>query len=147
MARSETGQIDPGTVLVAASGVVVAIAAFLAWLTQDQLFGGSEAITGMELFSQANPLFSGVATLVLAIVAVVVTLLAPANRQANVGVVVIGILIALIGLVVLVSPETVFGSGFFDQVAASASNPAIGLYLTLLGGIGVFAGGLMSYAG
>lgn len=146
MARSGTSSIDSGGVIVAVSGVVVAIAAFLAWLSQAQVFGGPEAITGFELFSEANPIFSGVATLVLAVAAVAIGLLAPRNRQANVGVVVLGILVTLVGAVVLFSPETVFGSGFMGEIEAGASNPAIGLYLTLLGGIGILAGGLMSYA-
>lgn len=141
MARSQSGSIGAAGVLVAISSAVVIVAAFLAWMTQSGVFGGEQAYAGIDLLD-ASPIFNGVATAVLALVAGAAALLAAGNEQANVLVAVLGVLIALVAAVVLLSPGTV---GLSEQITTNTS-PAVGLYVTLLGGIGVTIGGFMSYA-
>lgn len=144
MAQSNSIDVDTGGIVVAISTVVLVVAAFLAWATASAL-GQTGSINGIGLFSDGSPIFNGVVTVLLGLVATVLVLAAPDNEGATIVAAVLGGLVVLIALAFVVVPETAFGGGIGGAIGAEIANPGIGVFLTILGGIGVLAGAAYSY--
>lgn len=145
MARTNSVGVDVGGIVVAASTVVLLIAAFLAW-AMASAFGETGAVNGIDLFTDGHPIFNGVVTVLLGLVATVLVLAAPDNEAATIIAAVLGLLVVLIGLAFLVVPQTAYGDLLGGAVDIGFADTGIGVYLTVVGGIGVLAGGLYSYA-
>lgn len=143
MARTDS--VDVGGIVVAASTVVLVIAAFLAWATASA-FGETGALNGIDLFSDGSPVFNGVVTVLLGLVATVLVLAAPDNAAATIIAAVLGLLVVLIGLAFLVAPQTAYGDLLGGAIDVGFAETGVGVFVTILGGVGVVAGGVYSYA-
>lgn len=145
MAQTDSIGVDTGGIVVAISTVVLLVAAFLAWATASA-FGASGSLNGIDLFSEGSPIFNGVVTVLLGVVATVLVLAAPDNEGATIVATVLGLLVVLIGLAFIAAPQTAYGDLLGGAVDFGLAETGIGVYLTILGGIGVLAGGAYSYA-
>lgn len=144
MAQSNSIGVDTGGIVVAVSTVVLVVAAFLAWATAEAL-GQTGSVNGIDLLD-SSPIFNGAVTILLGVVATVLVLAAPDNEGATIIAAVLGGLVVLIGLAFVVVPETAFGGGIGGAIGAEIADPGIGVFVTILAGIGVLAGGVYSYA-
>lgn len=109
------------------SAIVAGIAAFLPWMTAGVEAGPidvSASSTGIEGL--------GLVTLVLAVVAVAIVLVMSFEAQGSIATGIVG---GLIGIVALWKIVDVSG----------AASPGIGLYLTVLGGLGLLVAGIWGY--
>lgn len=145
MAQTDSIGVDTGGIVVAISTVVLVAAAFLAWATASA-FGATSSINGIELFSEGSQIFNGVVTILLGLVASVLVLAAPDNEGATIVAAILGLLVVLVGLAFIFAPQTAFGDLLGGAVDIGLAEMGIGVYLTILGGIGVLAGGAYSYA-
>lgn len=145
MTRTDSVGVDAGGIVVAASTVVLVIAAFLAWATASA-FGETGALNGIDLFSDGSPIFNGVVTVLLGVIATILVLAAPDNEATTIIGAVLGLLVVLIGLAFLVVPQTAYGDLLGGAIDLGFADSGIGVYLTILGGVGVLAGGVYSYA-
>lgn len=119
-----------GPAVIAMVGAVgAAIAAFLPWVTARVSAGPVEvgtAATGVQGL--------GTLTFVLALAGLAVVLLLDWEDTGAIGTAVLGLAIILI-------------AGWKVVDLGGPASPGIGLYLTLLGGVGVVAGGLWGASG
>lgn len=109
------------------SAIVAGIAAFLPWVTTGVEAGPVEvsaSSTGIEGL--------GLLTLVLAIVAIGVILAMSWEDQGTVATGIVGVIVVIVGLWKIVDIE-------------GAASPGIGLYLTVLGGLGLAGSGVWGY--
>lgn len=145
MAQTNAVGVGTGGIVVAISTVVLVVATVLAWATASAL-GQTGSINGIDLFTDGSPIFNGVVTVLLGLVATVLVLAAPDNEGATIGAAVLGLLVLLIGLAFVAAPQTAYGDFLGGAVDFGLVETGIGVYLTILGGIGVLAGGVYSYA-
>lgn len=114
-------------VLAIVRGVITGIAAFLPWVTGGVQAGPVEveaATTGIEGL--------GIITLLLGVFAILTPIVLDGNGRVAGGISVIGLIIVLVAL-----------WKFIDL--GGAVSPGFGLYLTMLGGIGILLSGLWSH--
>ncbi|ELZ09935.1 hypothetical protein C479_10190 [Halovivax asiaticus JCM 14624] len=126
------------TKLVLLGGAVTIVAAFLPWISVE-LGPFSESVTGIDGDD-------GMITLVLAAGAMAVAYLREWSPFTAGGVVVLGGLAALLGLLYISDP--LMGADVSEaerEMAEAMASPEIGLYLTVLGGLVVAAGGFKGY--
>lgn len=122
-----TIDFSPPEMLGLVSAVVAGIAAFLPWVTAGVEAGPVEVSasnTGIEGL--------GVLTLVLAIIAVGTILAMSWEDQGTVATGIIGVVVALVAIWKIVDIN-------------GAASPGMGLYLTVLGGIGLVVAGVWGY--
>ncbi|WP_247730202.1 hypothetical protein [Halovivax limisalsi] len=138
----ETGStfdgMDTATKLVLVGGAVTIVAAFLPWISIE-LGPFSESVSGIDGDD-------GLLTLILAAVAMAVAYVREWSALTAGGVVVLGGLAALLGLLYISDP--LMGADMSDaerEMAGSIASPEIGLYVTVLGGLIVAAGGVTGY--
>lgn len=120
-------EFSPAEILGLISAVVTGIAAFLPWVTAGMQVGPvdvSTSSTGIEGL--------GLLTLVLAIVAVAIVITIRFEAQAAIATGIVGAIIGIVALWKIVDLN--------DAVA-----PGIGLYLTLLGGLGLLVAGIWGH--
>lgn len=109
------------------SALVIGIAAFLPWITAGVEAGPidvSASSTGIEGL--------GLLTLILAVVAVAIVLVMSFESQGSVATGIVGVLIGIVALWKIVD-------------ISGAASPGIGLYLTVLGGLGLVVAGIWGY--
>lgn len=115
-----------------------AVAAFLPWMKVS--FIGTITVSGID--------GDGVITLVVALAVLGLVVLRDWDRMSAVGVLLGGLIIAGIGLLYISDPTTgVDTSGVSGEFVEGAISPAIGLYLTALGGLVTLAGGALGLSG
>lgn len=139
--------------LVAGGTLLTVIAAVLPWLkpnsTLQQLSSGSsgsQSVSGIGIFTEGvQPLFSGPIAVIIAIGLLVIAVLASGNEWADAAVIVGGGVVALVGALWILAPATIIGGGTAGQLAAALLSPGIGVYLTIVGGALILAGGVVSY--
>jgi hypothetical protein len=119
-----------GQKVVFVGAAVTVVGAFLPWITA---LGASKS--GIEA--------DGVFTLVFGLLAAGGAVVRW-GKWARVGVAVLGVLTAGIGLLYVVDPLA--GAETSSRLARMAVDPAIGLYVTALGGVAILAGPLVDYA-
>ena len=144
MTTTRTSDLTTGALLTIASSVLVLLAAFLGWMAAS-VGGATVSVTGLDLFTDGSPIFNGLVTIVLGIVASALALAVTDSDAASAVTAFLGVLIALVALAFVIAPETALGGGFGASVGASLASAGLGVYLTLLGGLGVVAGGLANY--
>lgn len=141
----QNGQLDIGTGLIGVGGLVAVIGAFLPWLTAGGEFGQATSASGVDIISDvALPIYSPLLTVGLAILAVVLTVGVPDNALARITEIAAGVVIALVALIFLVSPETVVGGGLEGELLESFTDPGIGILATLAAGIVIAVGGAVN---
>lgn len=109
------------------SAIVAGIAAFLPWVTAGVEAGPvavSASSTGIEGL--------GLLTLVLAVVAVAIVLLMGFDGQGSMATAVVGVIVGIVALWKIVD-------------ISGAASPGVGLYLTVLGGVGLLVAGIWGY--
>lgn len=109
------------------SAIVAGIAAFLPWVTAGMEAGPvsvSASGTGIEGL--------GLLTLVLAVAAVAIILLGSFDGQGSIATAIVGVIIGIVALWKIVD-------------ISGAASPGVGLYLTVLGGLGLVAAGIWGY--
>lgn len=114
-------------VLGLVSAIVAGIATFLPWVTAGVEAGPvdvSASSTGIEGL--------GLLTLVLAVVAVAVVLLMSWEEQASLATGIVGVIIGVVAIWKIIDIN-------------GAASPGIGLYLTVLGGLGLVVAGIWGY--
>lgn len=144
MSGTGPGPVDDGSILVGTSAALVVVGAFLGWFTVpvgDTL--GS--IDGIELVAVGSPLFNGLVTTTLATLATVLSLFLPARETVNLFAAIAGVAIELIAVAFVVAPAEALGPTVEAGSVTSLSNVGLGVFLTLLGGLGVLLGGYLSY--
>ncbi|WP_136688629.1 hypothetical protein [Halorhabdus amylolytica] len=144
----ERRRFDVGTGLIGVGALAAILGAFLPWLTITGDLGDGRSANGFDMISDAVfPLFSPILTIGLAVVAVVLTLGVPDNDLARIGEVVAGVVIALIAVIFVVSPGSVFGGGVEGELVGAFTDPGIGIMVTLAAGVAIAAGGVVKLAG
>lgn len=143
MPESESAPIDAGALTVAASGVVVVVGAALGWFFAP-VGAAAAPLDGVDLFAAGSPVFNGVVTSVLAAAATVLALGLSHRRGANVATAVAGAAIELIAAAFLLAPAAALGP-LAAGTEVPVSGAAVGVYVTLLGGLGVLLGSVVSY--
>lgn len=140
--------------LVGGGAALTAVSAVLPWLVPSsaaQEFASDSgdsmgSISGIAVFTEGlQPLFSGPVVAGIAIALVAVALVAGGNQWADAGVIVGGGIVALVAAIWILAPGTIVGGGMGGAMLAAFLSPGIGLFLTILGGILILAGGVMSY--
>lgn len=109
------------------SAIVAGIVAFLPWVTAGMEAGPvdvSASTTGIEGL--------GVLTLILAVVAVAIVLVMGFEEQGSVATGFVGVIIGIVGIWKIVDIN-------------GAASPGVGLYLTVLGGLGLAVAGFWGY--
>lgn len=136
--------------LVAGGAALALVATILPWLEANsaiQQFGsssGEASMNGLGIM-ELQPLFSGPVTAIVAVVAVGVVFFASEKEWADVAVMACGGLVALVALLWILMPGTIVGGGMGGAMIAAMLGPGLGIYLTVLGGILILAGGALSY--
>lgn len=136
--------VDNGSLVVATSALVVIVGAFLGWFTVpvgDTL--GS--IQGIDLFENGSLAFNGLVTVLLATVVTVLSLFLPDEEGVNVATAVAGLGIELVAVAFVVVPDVALGPGIEAGRDVSLSSIGLGVFVTLLGGLGILLGGYLSY--
>lgn len=134
-----------GGLLVIVGTVLTAVAAVLPWLSASM---GGESVNGIDLISDATlPIFSAGMTVVLAVVAVGLTVFAARNPNARTVETICGVLIVAVAAVFLFTPGTAFGGGQAGALVEAFVDPGIGTFATLGGGLAITAGGVLGYYG
>lgn len=144
MATTGPGPVDDGVIVVVASALLVVLGAFLGWISLP-LEEPARAITGIDLVEPGHPAFSGTVTVVVAAVVTTLALVVPGRRVVNVLTAVGGLAIELVAVAFLVAPELALGQPAVTSTGISLSNTGPGLWMTLLGGLGILLGGVHSY--
>lgn len=130
-------EMDIGMKLVLLGGAITVVAAFLPWISIDAGFF-SETVTGID--------GDGVFTLVLGGAAMALVYVRDWDRVTVGAVVVLGALVALIGVVYISDPLTgVDTSGMGGEILESNVSTEIGLYLTAIGGLVLIGGGIKGH--
>lgn len=140
--------------LVAGGAGLTLVAAVLPWLKPSSSIqqmaedsaSGASAISGIDIFTEGlQPLFSGPIAVGIAILLVGIAVVAGGNEWADAGLIVGGGIVALVAGLWILAPGTIIGGGMAGSMIAAFLNPGIGVYLTILGGILILAGGATSY--
>jgi hypothetical protein len=129
-ATDTSGGFTTGQKVVFVGAAVTVVGAFLPWIS---VLGASKS--GIDA--------DGVFTLVFGLLAAGGTVVRW-GKWAKVGVAVLGVLTAGIGLLYIADPLA--GTEAASQFARMAVDPGLGLYVTALGGVGILAGPLVDYA-
>ena len=144
--EQQDGTFDVGTGLIGVGALVAVVGAFLPWLTAGGWFGDASA-SGLDMISDAAlPIYSPILTVGLAIVAVVFTLGVRDNDLARMGEIAAGVVIALVAVIYVVSPETVVGGGLGGELVGSFTETGIGIIVTLAAGIAIAIGGAVNFS-
>ncbi|WEL17054.1 MULTISPECIES: hypothetical protein [unclassified Halorhabdus] len=145
--KRQNGQLDVGTGLIGVGTLVAIVGAFLPWLTAGGWLGESTA-SGLTMISDAAlPIYSPILTVGLAVLAVVLSVGVPDNDLARMGEIAAGVVMALVAVIFVVSPETVFGGGIEGAFRDAVSDPGIGIIATLAAGIAIAVGGAVNMSG
>lgn len=139
------GGLEAANLVVVGSGVLTIVAVFLPWMTFSA-FGQTGSSNGLDMMD-GSILFSGAVTAVLALVVVGLAVAASDNENARVAEAILGVLVAGIGAMYFLAPDVAMGGGLGGRFAAALADPAIGVIVTIVGGIGMIAGGLIGYSG
>lgn len=137
------GGLTTGQGLSLAGAILTVIAVFLPWITVSVL-GQTGSANGLDMLD-ANALFNGVVTLLLAVVVALVVLAGSWNETTQAVALVFGALVALIGVIYVVDPSFVFGGGLGGRIAAGMSDVGIGIVVTILGGVIMVVGAGLDY--
>ncbi len=115
---------------------VTIVAAFLPWVTLGAL-GSVSGIDG-----------DGTFTLVMGAIVAGIVLFRDWGTVDHLATVALGVLVAGIGLMYVTDPAAGVdtGSEFGNQLVSEVLSPGMGVYLTLLGGIAITAGGALGYS-
>jgi hypothetical protein len=135
---------DTGSLVVGASGLLVVIGAFLGWFTVP-VGDALGSIQGLDLVATGSPIFNGLVTVLLATLVTGAAILLPDKEAANVLTTVGGLSIELIAVTFVLAPEMALGTAMAPGRSVALSNVGLGVYLTLVGGLGVILGGFLSY--
>ncbi|QGN07342.1 hypothetical protein Hrd1104_08510 [Halorhabdus sp. CBA1104] len=133
--QSQTGRFSRSEQIALGSVAAVTIGAFLPWITASA-FGTSVSVNGID--------GDGVFTLGMAIVAAVLVVARNWDRINTFAIGGLGVLITAFSILYIVDPA--FGieeSGAMAEAAKEMLNPGIGLYVTLLGGVGLIAASVL----
>lgn len=139
--------------LVAGGALLTVVAAILPWLEPNSSLqeladsgSGGQSLSGIDIFTEGlQPIFSGPVAAVIAILLVVVAVALSGNDWADAVVIVGGAIVALVAALWIIAPGTIIGGGMGGAMVAAFLSPGIGVYLTILGGILILAGGAVSY--
>ncbi|ACV10899.1 hypothetical protein Huta_0714 [Halorhabdus utahensis DSM 12940] len=146
--KRQNGQLDVGTGLIGVGTLVAIVGAFLPWLTAGGWLGDASIASGLGMISDAAlPIYSPILTVGLAVLAVVLSVGVPDNDLARMGEIAAGVVIALVAVIFVVSPETVFGGGIEGAFRDAVSDPGIGIIATLAAGIVIAVGGALNMSG
>lgn len=147
IAMQKTGfdPVDVGGLVVGTSALLVVIGAFLGWHSLP-LDGTTSAADGLSLFDAASPVFNGLLTVGLATAAALLGLFLASRKVTNVATAVAGLAIELVALTVVVAPGAALGTSV-DAGTAAPSSPGVGVFVTLVGGLGILLGSVASYRG
>lgn len=141
--RSPT-PVDAGGLVVAASALIVVVGALLGWFTVP-VAGTIGAIAGVDLFEFGSPVFNGLVTTMLATAATFVAIFLSAREAANVATAVAGVAIELIAAAFLIVPDAALGPAIEVTSDVPLSSTGLGVYVTLVGGLGILLGSVVSY--
>ena len=141
-----------GMQLVVLVGAALAIVgAFLTWVSIGsgglETAGGSASASGIAMFGDVSPIFNGVVTAVLAVVCAALAATGFERENAQTAAVVLGVLVTVLAGVYVVAPNIPLGGGPGAQLVGALLQPGLGLWLTVLGGVGMAGGGLAAYYG
>lgn len=156
MAASGPRPVDTGGLVVAVSALFVVIGAFLGWFAVPiseplESVGGTGSIDalgsidGIALFESGSQVFNGIVTIGLASIVATLALLAPDFEIVNVLTAVGGLCIELIAVAFLVAPDIALQAVMEVPRDAALSSTGVGVYVTLVGGLGILLGGVVSY--
>lgn len=141
--RSPT-PVDTGGLVVAASALIVVLGAFLGWFTVP-VAGTLGTIAGVDLFEFGSPVFNGLVTTLLATAATLVAIFLSAREAANVATAVAGVAIELIAAAFFIVPNTALGPAIEVASDVPLSSTGLGIYVTLVGGLGMLLGSVVSH--
>jgi hypothetical protein len=125
--------------LISVGGATLsAISAFLPWITVS-LGGMSTSQNGMDVAATLN------GTVVLVLAAIVVGIVVARDwEQSDAGAVAaLGLITTLIGGMYVMDPASAANAS--GGLASSLISPGFGLYVTVLGGLGILVGGALGY--
>lgn len=144
MAAIGSQPVDNGSLVVGASALFVVVGGFIGWFTVPigETLG---SIQGVSLFSASSPIFNGLVTILLATVVTILSLFLPANDGVNVTTAIGGLAIELIAVTFVVAPEVALAPAIVEGVEGALPSTGLGVYLTLVGGLGIILGAYMSY--
>jgi hypothetical protein len=156
--RSSGGIADglgTGSYLVIGGGILTVVSVVLPWL-EFSTGGGSSSFGATTTSASANGLdmmdmsiiFSGAVTALLALVAVGLAIAASRNKNGRIGEIVLGGIVAVVGIIYIVSPSTAMGGGAGAQFVTALVNPSasFGVFLTILGGLLIAGGGALGFS-
>lgn len=144
MSVRDSPPVETGSIVVAASALLVVVGTFLGWFTVpvgDTL--GS--IDGIELFLAASPLFNGVVTATIAAMVTMLALFLGREERVNVLTAIAGLVVELVAVAFVVAPDVALGPTIDAGTAVTLTNTGIGVYVTLVGGLGILLGSVLSY--
>lgn len=144
MATTGSGPVDTGAIVVGTSALFVVLGAFLGWISLP-LEDPSRAVAGVDLVEPGHPAFSGIVTVVVAAVVTTLSLVVPDRQVVTVLTAIGGLAIELVAVAFVVVPELALGQSTVASTGISLSNTGPGLWMTLLGGLGILLGGVHSY--
>lgn len=154
-AQTESDTIVAGLgtqqLLVVGGGLLALVAVALPWVTAS-FMGQSVSVSGYKLLTEGmgqqggSPIFNGGVTGALSVIAIGLTVARDWDQTTGNASIVLGLLIAVVGAMFVVAPATALGvSGQAAAMVSSIVNPGVGIYLTIVGGVAVLAGGAMDY--
>ena len=135
---------DSGGLIVATSALAVVAGGFLGWVAIP-VGDATAAVDGLGLFEAGHPLFNGLVTITLAALVTVVALLLPDWEGVNVATAVAGLSIEVIAVAFLLVPEVTVGTALTSTGGLPLTQVGVGVYVTLVGGLGILLGGFLSY--
>ena len=116
---------------------ITIVAAFLPWITLGAL-GSVSGIDG-----------DGTFTLIMGAIVAGIVVAREWENVDQLATLALGVLVAGIGLMYVTDPAAGIdtGSEFGNQIVSEVVSPAVGVYLTLIGGVAITAGGALGYFG
>ncbi len=133
--QSQTGRFNRSEQIALGSATVAALGAFLPWVTVS-ILGRSATVSGID--------GDGVFTLVMTVAAGILVLVRSWDRINKIAITGLGVLTAGFAVMYIVDPAFGFeGSGPMAEAAQEALSPGMGLYVTLLGGVGLVVAGVL----
>ena len=144
MSRRALPPVNVGSIVVAGSAVLVVVGAFLPWITVP----GGDPLTslhGTDLFLVESPLFNGLVTSTIAAIATPLALFLRTREWITVLTAALGLVIEVIGVVFVIAPDVALGETVPGGTAVSLASTGLGVYVTLVAGLGIILGSVINY--